>query len=381
MLAPMRIAVLGAGAMGSAAAVLLARHQDVELLVLDADRERAERVVSSAGRGEAATVGPDGPADALRGVDAVASCVPYRLNLEVMEAALAAGCPYADLGGLYHMTLRQLELDDRFRDAGLPAIVGIGCCPGLSNVMARLAADRLDTVESIDIVDGAREEEDEEFGVPYSADTILDEFSAPAMVFEEGRLREVPAGSGAMRWPFPEPLGEMEAVYTLHSEIATLPRTIEGVRDVRWRLALPPAIAQGFRLLVDLGLAGEEPVDTSAGPIVPRDVLRAVLARIPSPQGPPRDLEILVVQARGTLDGRPATFTAEARYEPQPEGISAGAFGTAIPIVVAAMWLAKGRIPAGVHPPETAFPAGEFVDELVAEGVGLRTTLEEDPSG
>jgi lysine 6-dehydrogenase len=375
----MRIAVLGAGAMGSAAAVLLARHQDVQLLVLDADRERAQRVVSSVGRGEAATVGPDGPAEGLRGVDAVASCVPYRLNLEVMEAALAAGCPYADLGGLYHMTLRQLELDDRFREAGLPAIVGIGCCPGLSNVMARLAADQMDSVESIDIVDGAREE-DEGFGVPYSADTILDEFSAPAMVFEEGRLREVPAGSGAVRWPFPEPLGEMEAVYTLHSEIATLPRTIDGVRDVRWRLALPPAVAQGFRLLVDLGLAGEDPVDTPAGPVVPRDVLRAVLARIPPPEGPPRDLEILVVRVRGTLDGRPATFTAEARYEPQPEGISAGAFGTAIPIVVAALRLAKGRVPAGVHPPETAFPAGEFVDELVGEGVRLRTSLEA-PSG
>jgi lysine 6-dehydrogenase len=371
----MRIAVLGAGAMGSAAAALLARHQDVEPLVLDADRERAERVVSSVGRGEAGTVGPDGPAGMLRGVDAVASCVPYRLNLEVMEAALAAGCPYADLGGLYHVTLRQLELDDRFREAGLPAIAGIGCCPGLSNVMARLAADRLDTVESVDIVDGAREEE-EGFGVPYSADTILDEFSAPAMVFEEGRLREVAAGSGAVRWPFPEPLGEMEAVYTLHSEIATLPRTIDGVRDVRWRLALPPAVAQGFRLLVDLGLAGEEPVDTPAGPVVPRDVLRAVLARIPPPQGPPRDLEILVVRVRGTLDGRPATFTAEARYEPQPEGISAGAFGTAIPIAVAALWLAKGRVPAGVHPPETAFPAAEFVDDLVREGVRLRTSLD-----
>jgi lysine 6-dehydrogenase len=179
-----------------------------------------------------------------------------------------------------------------------------------------------------------------------------------------------------VRWPFPDPLGEMEAVYTLHSEIATLPRTIDGVRDVRWRLALPPAVAQGFRLLVDLGLAGEEPVDTPAGPVVPRDVLRAVLARIPPPQGPPRDLEILVVRVRGTLDGRPATFTAEARYEPQPEGISAGAFGTAIPIAVAALWLAKGRVPAGVHPPETAFPTAEFVDDLVREGVRLRTSLD-----
>jgi len=373
----MRIAVLGAGAMGSAAAHLLARHPEVELWVIDVDGARAEAVVQAVGRGEARPLASGATAAALRDADVVASCVPYRLNLEVMEAAIEAGCRYADLGGLYHMTLRQLELDDRFRQEGLSAIVGIGCCPGLSNVMARLADDRLDTVDSIDIVDGAAEE-DEGFGVPYSADTIIDEFTAPAMVFEEGKLREVPAGSGAVPWRFPEPIGEMDAVYTLHSEIATLPTTIEGVRNVRWRLALPPAIADGFRLLVDLGLTGEEPVETSSGTAVPRDLLRAVLARVPPPAGPPRDVEVLVVRAVGTKDGRPATFTAEARYDPQPEGISAGAFGTAIPIAVASRWLAEGRVAAGVHPPESAVPAEDFVTELAGEGVALTIRLEEE---
>jgi lysine 6-dehydrogenase len=369
----MRIAVLGAGAMGSAAALLLGRRADVDLLVLDADRDRAERVAGTVARAEAG--GVEDLAGALEGADAVASCVPYRLNLDIMEAALAAGRPYADLGGLYHMTLRQLELDGRFREEGVAAIAGIGACPGLSNVMAAMAAVRLDSVETIDIVDGAREE-DVGFGVPYSADTILDEFSAPAMVFEDGELRQVPAGSGAVRWPFPEPVGEMEAVYTLHSELATLPRTIRGVRDVRWRLALPPAVAEGFRLLVELGLASEDPVQTSAGPVAPREVLRAVLARIPPPSGPPRDVEYLVVRATGTKDGGSATFTGQARFDPQPEGISAGAFGTALPIAVAARWLAEGRVPPGVHPPETALDPDAFVKELAAEGVRLDVSVE-----
>ena len=39
--------------MGSTAAVLLARHDDVELLVLDVDLTRAEKVVAHIGRGEA----------------------------------------------------------------------------------------------------------------------------------------------------------------------------------------------------------------------------------------------------------------------------------------------------------------------------------------
>ncbi|MGH2766747.1 MAG: saccharopine dehydrogenase family protein [Actinomycetota bacterium] len=247
-------------------------------MILDPDGERATAVAGAVG-GEARAVGIGDPGlpGALKGSDAVAACIPYRLNLEAMEAALEARVPYADLGGLFHMTLRQLELDARFLEAGVPAVLGIGCCSGISNVLARLAADRLDEVRSVDIVDGAVEV-DGGFGVPYSADTILDELTQPAVVFEDGEMREVPAASGAIRYLFPEPLGEMEAFYTLHSEPATLPDTIEGVQDVRWRLALPPKIADGFRVLVDLGLASEELLETPTGGAVPREVLRALLA-------------------------------------------------------------------------------------------------------
>jgi saccharopine dehydrogenase-like NADP-dependent oxidoreductase len=376
MLAAMRIAVLGAGIMGAATARLLSRRDDVDLLVIDPDGERAERVVAeSGGRAVTTGIGHLGLAGALTGADAVAACIPYRLNLEAMEAALEARVPYADLGGLFHVTLRQLELDARFREAGVPAVIGIGCCPGISNLLARAAADQLDGVRSIDIVDGAIEAGGE-FGVPYSADTILDEFTHPAMVFEDGELKEVPAGSGTIRYLFPEPLGEMEAFYTLHSEPATLPDTIEGIRDVRWRLALPPKVAEGFRVLVDLGLASEDPVDTPSGRAVPREVLLALLARLPAPEGPPRDAEVLEVAAAGTLDGRPARFLGRARLAPTREGIGAGAFGTSIPIVVAMRWLADGRVPPGVHPPERAFDAQRLLDDLAAEGVDLEMSVE-----
>jgi saccharopine dehydrogenase (NAD+, L-lysine-forming) len=377
----MRITVLGAGAMGAAAARLLGRREGLDLLVLDADPERAQRTVDDLGTGEARGAAEAGAlADAIRETDAVAACIPYRFNLQAMEAALAAGRPYVDLGGLYHMTLSQLELDERFREAGIPAVIGVGCCPGLSNVLARLGADRLDAAERIDIVDGAIDE-GAGFGVPYSADTILDEFTMPAKVFLGGELREVPPGSGAIRFRFVEPLGEMEAVYTLHSELATLPYTIPGVRDVQWRLALPPGVGEGFKVLVDLGLAQEEPVETSSGSVVPRELLRTLLDRLPPPEGPPKDVEILWVRVQGSRGGRPATFTAKADFRPQPDGVSAGAFGTALPLTVAARWLAEGRVAPGVHPPENALDPEPFVEELSAEGVSLRLSLEESLPG
>ena len=370
-----RVAVLGAGAMGSAAAVLLARHAEVELLVIDVDAARAARVAERAGA-EARVLDPNDPvATVLKDVSAVAACLPYRLNLEVMEAALAAGCHYADLGGLFHVTLKQWEMHERFRDAGLSAVMGIGSAPGITNVLARLGADELDSVASIDMVDGAVDlsEGGGAFGVPYSAETILDEFTLPAMVFEDGELREVAAGSGVVDWVFPQPIGTQPAMYTLHSEPATLPRTVPGVRDVRWRLALPRAVHDGFVFLVETGLASRDPVMTSGGPVVPRDVLAAVLNRLAPPDGEPADREVIDVRVAGTRDGARSEFRALARLEPSPEGLSAGAFGTAIPIATTVRWQAEGRVPPGVHPPEAAFEARAFVRDLEAEGVGFET--------
>lgn len=371
------IAVLGAGAMGSAAAVLLARHGDVDLLVLDVDGERAERVaarVGAEGRGFDPASGE--LVELLKRVRAVAACIPYRANLPTMEAALAAGCHYADLGGLFHTTRKQLELDGRFREAGLSAVLGIGSAPGLTNVLAKLGADRLDRVDSIEMADGAVDlAADGGFGVPYSAETVLDEFTMPAMVFEDGELREVPAGSGVVDWDFPDPVGTQPAMYTLHSEPATLPWTIPGVRDVRWRLALPRAVHEGFAFLVGIGLASTDPVPTSAGPVAPREVLVAVLNRLPAPEGEPRDVEYLDVRVRGEEDGRVVEHRALARFDPSPEGLSAGAFGTALPITISARWQAEGRVPPGVHPPEVAFDAAAFVAACEAEGVRFETSL------
>ena len=156
-----------------------------------------------------------------------------------------------------------------------------------------------------------------------------------------------------------------------------MPKTIAGVRDVRWRLALPAVLTQGFRLLVDLGLTEETPMDTSVGPVRPREVLMAALARLPAPDGAPRDVEAVDVIVSGTRDGRPATFIGTTVFTPTREGIGAGTFGTALPIGVAARWMAGGRVPAGVHPPESAFDADAFLEELSAEGVDVRIRLEE----
>jgi hypothetical protein len=75
-----------------------------------------------------------------------------------------------------------------------------------------------------------------------------------------------------------------------------------------------------------------------------------------------------------TTDG--ATFLGRTTFVPQPEGIGAGAFGTALPIAVAARWLAAGRVEPGVRPPETALDPEAFLKDLEAEGVKLEVSTQ-----
>ena len=145
--------MLGAGGTIAPAIVRdLAESDEVAgLLLLDLDEARAEQVASRYGGGKARAASPTrAPAErpglagrALEGCDVLVNSASYRVNLDAMAACLAAGCHYLDLGGLYWMTGRQLELGPRFEGAGLLALLGIGSAPGKTNLMALRAVREL----------------------------------------------------------------------------------------------------------------------------------------------------------------------------------------------------------------------------------------------
>ncbi|MGQ0797313.1 MAG: saccharopine dehydrogenase NADP-binding domain-containing protein, partial [Methanobacteriota archaeon] len=128
----MTIAVLGAaGIIGREIAHILATEDQQGLRIGDV-RAEAVRALGKEIGAEAfvADADPQRLPVALRGVDVAVNATPYPFNLDVMHGCLAAGCDYIDLGGLYHMTRRQLGLHDRFRDAGRVAVLGCGKAPG-----------------------------------------------------------------------------------------------------------------------------------------------------------------------------------------------------------------------------------------------------------
>ena len=374
----MRLAVVGgAGAMGRVCVADAARSDAVaEVWIIDRDEDAAERVRASTGSSRV-SVRSGELAESLDGADAVVNAASHRLNVAVMEACLDVGAHYTDLGGLYYWALEQLELDGRFVDAELCAAISMGSAPGITNMLAAACAENLDTVEEIELVDatipGRPWSPDDPYAPPYAAGTLIDEFTEPAPVFLDGEIAMMPAGSGGKVYAFPE--GEVECVYTIHSEPATLPHSYagRGIRRVEWRLGLPPADSVRLRSFVAAGLASTDPVEVPGGRVAPRDVLVATLARQEGAAVDPGAVERLRAVVIGTSGGRRVEVVADLLVRP-PAGLDVdqGAFATGVPPSIAAQMLARGEVlRTGVGGPEAMLPVGAFFRELAARGLEL----------
>jgi saccharopine dehydrogenase-like NADP-dependent oxidoreductase len=361
----MRIAVLGAA--GAMARVVLRDLLEfvpgveitaADIRPLDPSDPRVRPAALDA-RDEAAT------ARLLEGHDAALNCVTYYFNVPIMRAALAARVPYADLGGLYHESLRQFTLHEEFARAGVTALLGMGSTPGITNVMAGELARGLDAVDAIHVRVGCVDRSapsSAPLPVPYALDTVLDEFSLEPMVFREGKAEAVAPMSGREAIEFPPPVGRAEALYTLHSEVAMFPRSFPGLREASFKVAFEPEFTSKVALLVELGFASREKVAGAA----PRDVLLALAAAQTMPPGDPRDCDVLRVDLEGRRDGTSVRRRAEMVVLPHPEwNVAAGSLDTGVPLSIAGQLLASRTIATpGVLCPELAVPAELFFDML-----------------
>lgn len=384
--APRTFAVVGgAGAMGRITVRDLCETcaPTDELVVADHDRARAEALVASLrervqGLPRLRALGVDvrdraAAAAALRGAFAVINAAQYQLNLEVMEVALAAGAHYVDLGGLFHVTRRQAALDARFRAAGRTALLGMGAAPGITNLLARLGADRLETVREIHLrvgsVDRTRYRDVPALPVAYSLKTILEEFSMEPAVFTRGDWTFVAPMSGARPHRFPPPVGVRRPMYTLHSEVASLPVSFRdrGVREVSFQIAFDPGFLDRVRFLRDLGMASHDELQVNGVKVRPIDVVNAVaMSQPPAVRiGALAQHEVLRAVVKGTADGKKATWVVDCHAPGMPAWGIGLDVDTGTPPAVAAQMLAAGEITAtGVVHPELAVPCGAFFRRL-----------------
>lgn len=313
--------------------------------------------------------------NALKGADAVANCVWYTYGPDVTKATIDAGVPCVDLGGLYHHTLKQLKFNDAAKRAGVTYIIGCGMAPGMTNIMARYGANKLDRVDEIHIRGGSPPPKEFKLKFLYSPRTYLEQFTSEVMIFQNGEYKSLPPGSGREEVRLPEPFNQdVDMYYTLHSELATLPRTIQGVKDVDIRMVYSPELIKAFKLFNDCYLTSEEPIKVKNVMVTPYDVLTKCLSKLMDKKGD----RVWGAEVIGEKAGAKTRFNTYfiSLYHKKWDASGMG-YATGVAASIGCQMLARGDIKVkGVVPPEVCIEPQFFIAELNKRGIPVYETIE-----
>lgn len=296
-------------------------------------------------------------------------------QMVIFEACLEAKRPYVDYGGMGVYTVRQKAEHEKWKDAGATAVIGLGSDPGLSNIICRAVADRLDRIDRINLYWAATKIglESPVLVPPYSISTVLAEYANPSQQFLDGRLQEVPAQAGAETIDLPEPWGRTTFIHSQHSEPLTVPFSAgiaeKGIREFTWKLSLPACDHQTWVGLVKAGFgAADEPVTVKGVSVRPLDVLQAVIDRniaknrshIPDQESH----EIHFAIGHGTRDGKQCRVTCRVIGHPDPLYDGYADAGTSMNMSIGVQQILSYPLRPGVWAAEEYFQADAFYTEL-----------------
>jgi saccharopine dehydrogenase-like NADP-dependent oxidoreductase len=404
----MKLLILGAGGVGSAAAKIAARRKFLDAVVLaDYDAGRAERAAAATGdaRFGAARVDAADQAAIERllaetGADAVLGATDPRFTMPIFQAALASGVHYLDMAMSlsqphpdepYRKTGvklgdEQFALDEQWQQAGKLALVGIGVEPGLSDVFARYASDRLFShIDELAVRDGANlVVEGYEFAPSFSIWTTIEECLNPPVIYEQDRgWYTTEPFSEPETFDFPEGIGPVECVNVEHEEVLLMPRWLKADR-VTFKYGLGAEFIGVLKTLHMLGLDSVRPLRVGEVEVSPRDVVAAALPNPAELGERMRGRTCAGVWVRGTgQDGRPRSsylyHVVDNAWSMAEYGCQAVVWQTAVNPVVALELIDSGVWSgAGVLGPE-ALPADPFL-ELLAGEYGSPWGIEELPA-
>jgi saccharopine dehydrogenase-like NADP-dependent oxidoreductase len=296
-------------------------------------------------------------------------------QMAIFEACLEAKRAYVDYGGMGVYTVRQKAQHEKWKNTGVTAVIGLGSDPGLSNIICRAVADRLDRIDRINLYWAATKigPESPVLVPPYSLSTVLAEYANPSQQFLDGRLQEVSALAGTETIDLPEPWGPTTFIHSQHSEPLTVPFSEgiaeKGIREFTWKLSLPGRDHEAWVGLVKAGFgAADEPIFVKGVSFKPIDALQAVIDRniaknrnrIPAQE----THEIHFATGHGTRNGKRCRVTCRVIGHPHPLYDDYADAGTSMNMSIGVQQILSRPLRPGVWAAEEYFQADAFFAEL-----------------
>ena len=289
------ILVIGAGGVGSVAVHKMAMNIGIFSKITLASRRKfkcdaiAQSVLARTGVTiDTAEVDADdvtATAALIRSIGAshvVNLALPYQ-DLTIMDACLLTGAHYLDTANYeprdeakfeYHW---QWAYHDRFKDAGLMALLGSGFDPGVTSVFAMwLKKHHFARIDTIDILDCNGGDHGQHFATNFNPEINIREVTAPARHWENGDWVETPAMSVSQKFDF-EAVGEKTMYLMYHEELESLAKHLPELQRARFWMTFGEQYITHLTVLQNVGMTRIDPVIYEGREIVPLQFLKAVL--------------------------------------------------------------------------------------------------------
>ncbi len=386
-----RTLIIGAGGVSTVATYKMAKHAEVFTDILLASRTKSkcdqirDYVREELGVNiETAQVDADDKEQLVRLMKdfkpdlCVHLALPYQ-DLTIMDACLECGVHYLDTANYepkdeakfeYHW---QWAYQEKFREAGLMALLGCGFDPGVTGVFTAYAAKHyFDEIHYLDIVDCNGGDHGKSFATNFNPEINIREVTQKGKYFENGEWIEVPPHSIKRVLNYPE-IGPRDSYLLYHEELESLVKNFPSIKRARFWMTFGQEYLTHLEVIQNIGMAGIEPISFKGQEIVPLEFLKAVLPD-PGSLGENYSGETSIgCRISGLKNGEKISYYVYNNCSHQEAynetGAQAVSYTTGVPAMIGAMLMLKGIwMKPGVFNVEEMDP-DPFMEKLNTNGL------------
>jgi saccharopine dehydrogenase (NAD+, L-lysine forming) len=360
-----KILIIGAGGVSQVVVHKCAQHPSVftEIMLASRTKSKCDKIAAEIKQKYGKTIetagidAEDVPAltalmKAFKPVLVINVALPYQ-DLTIMDACLNAGVHYLDTANYEPKDVAKYEYSwqwayqDRFKNAGLMAVLGCGFDPGVTNVFTAYAAKHhFDEMHTLDIVDANAGSHGKAFATNFNPEINIREITQNGKFYENGEWVEIPPFAVRKDLNYPD-IGPKPSYVIYHEELESLVKHFPTLQRARFWMTFGDEYLTHLRVIQNIGMAGIEPIKFQGIDIVPLEFLKAVLPN-------PGDLgenytgwTSIGCRIKGLKDGKEKTYYvynncshAAAYEETGTQGVS---YTTGVPAMIGAMMMLTGE--------------------------------------
>ena len=277
--------------------------------------------------------------------------LPYQ-DLTIMDACLATKTNYVDTANYEPLDTAKFEYSwqwayrEKFKQAGICALLGSGFDPGVTGVFAAYAQKHyFDEIHQLDILDANGGDHGYPFATNFNPEINIREITAKGSYWENGKWVETEPLEIKREYDFAQ-IGKKDMYLLHHEELESLGKNLKGIERIRFFMTFGQSYITHLKCLENVGMTSITPIEFEGKMIVPLQFLKAVLPDPASLGSRTRGKTNIGCIFQGVKDGRPKTYYLYNVCDHQEcyreVGSQAISYTTGVPAMIGAMLVMDG---------------------------------------